>query len=291
MKLRRSILALLLLAPSPLFLVSAQENNDDLGIWSEIGVEKSITKNWDVGLDLEYRAQNKARFSTGIGTSYKLNKYLKVGMSYNFLYTEKPDKFKNKDEGIVGSDYWRTGYNHTIDHWYPRHRFSVDITGSIKFWGWLKVSLRERYQLTHRKARTADKLKHRAVTEKIYDFDENWNEITWYEENITDVIEPKFYPAKTDQILRSRIKLEFDKKRNPFSPFIYAETRNSVSVGDNMLLQKVRTAIGSSYKFRKHNEVTLSYILTFNLNEKEEDEVIRLHERRHAISLGYKYSF
>ena len=285
---RRLILALLFLAP--LLLVSAQEN-DELGLWNEIGVEKSITKSWDVGLDLEYRAQNKSRFSAGLGTSYKLNKYLKLGISYNFLYTYKPDKFKNKDTGEVGSESWEVGYNHTPAHWYPRHRFSVEATGSIKFWKWLKVSLRERYQFTHSAARTVDKLKHRVSYEKKYDFDEDWNEITWYEESVSDETEPKYYAAFTDQVLRSRLKLEYDKKRFPFSPFVSAETHNSVSVGDHMLLQKIRAAVGSSYKFRKHNEVSLSYVITFDMYDIEENEVVRLHDRKHAICLGYKYSF
>ena len=74
-----------------------------------------------------------------------------------------------------------------------------------------------------------------------------------------------------------------------------AEFHNSVSKGDHMLLQKIRTAAGCSYKFRKHNEVSLSYLITFDMYEIEEDEVVRqtvrLHDRLHAISLGYKYSF
>ena len=287
---RRLILALLLLVLCSLLPVSAQEN-DDVGIWSEIGVEKSITKKWDVGLDMEYRAQNKSRFSAGLGTSYKLNKYLKLGISYNFLYTYKPDKFKNKDEGEVGSEYWETGYNHTPSHWYPRHRFSAEATGSVKFWKWLKVSLRERYQITHSKARTIDKFKYRTIHEKKYDFDDDWNEISWFEEYPANEVEPKYYSAYTDQVLRSRIKFEFDKKKNPFSPFVSAEFHNSVGVGDHMLLQKIRTAVGSSYKFRKHNEVTLSYVITFDMYDIEDDEVVRLHDRKHAICLGYKYSF
>ena len=92
-------------------------------------------------------------------------------------------------------------------------------------------------------------------------------------------------------MLRSRIKLEYDKKRFPFSPFISAEAHNSVSAGDRMLLQKVRTAIGSSYKFRKHNEVTLSYIITFNIYDVEDGVVVRQHDKKHALCLGYKYSF
>ena len=298
MTLRKHILSLLFFAPGLLLPASAQEDNDEVGIWSELGVEKAITKKWDVGLDLEYRAQDRARFSAGLGTSYKLNKYLKFGVSYNFLYSQRPDKYKDKSEGEVGSENWTTGYNYTSEYWFPRHRFSAEATGSIKLWKWLKVSLRERYQLTQSRARSVDKLKHRVETIKIYDFDDDWNEITWYEENDpTDEIETEIKPAYTDQVLRSRLKLEMDKKRNPFSPFVSAEFHNSVGVGDHMLLQKIRTAAGVSYKFRKHNEVSLSYVLTFDMYDTEEDETtmtlqtVRLHDRMHAINIGYKYSF
>lgn len=283
----------LLFAPCSMLHVAAQDGNDEVGMWTELGIEKSITKSWDVGLDMEYRAQNKARFSVGLGTSYKVNKYLKFGLSYSFLYSEK-NKYKNKDEGEVGSDDWTRGYN-LVDEWYPRHRFSAEATGSVKLWSWLKLSIRERYQLTHRRAWTAEKLMHRENHLKHYDFDDDWNEITWYETTVTDKTEPKEYPALTDQVLRSRLKLEYDKKRCPFSPFVSAEFHNSVSKGDHMLLQKIRTAAGCSYKFRKHNEVSLAYLITFDIYDIEEDEnvreVVRLHDRLHAINIGYKYSF
>lgn len=306
MTLRHYILALLLLAPGSLLLVSAQEapaqdlaqevsaqDNDEVGIWSEIAVEKAITKKWDVGLDLEYRAQDRARFSAGISTSYKPWKFLKLGIGYNFLYSYRPDKYKNKDEGEEFADEWTRGYNHTPEYWFPRHRFCAEATGSIKLWSWLKVSLRERYQLTYCKSRSVDKLKHREINEKKYDFDEDWNEITWYDKTVTDVVETTVKPSFTDQVLRSRIKLEFDKKRNPFSPFVSAELHNSVKAGDRMLLQKIRAAVGSSYKFRKHHEVSLAYIITFDINEidDETNEVVRLHDRMHTINVGYKYSF
>ncbi len=292
MTLRHSILALLLLAPA---LLPAQEtaaqDNDEVGVWTELGLEKAITKKWDVGVDVEYRAQDRARFSAGLSTSYKPFKFLKLGVGYNFLYSFRPDKYKNKDEGEEFSDEWIKGYNHTPEYWFPRHRFSAEATGSIKFWGWFKVSLRERYQLTHSRARSVDKLKHREINEKKYDFDEDWNEITWYEKTVTDEVETTEKPSFTDQVLRSRIKFEFDKKRNPFSPFVSAEFHNSVSRGDHMLLQKIRASIGSSYKFRKHNEVSLAYIITFDMYDVEENEVVRLHDRMHAINIGYKYSF
>lgn len=294
---RKYILAFLLLfAPCFLLLASAQDSNDEVGMWTELGIEKAITKNWDVGLDMEYRAQNKARFSIGLGTSYKVNKYLKFGVNYNFLYSEK-NKYKEKYEGEEGSEEWTRGYN-LIDKWYPRHRFSAEAIGSIKFWNWLKVSLKERYQLTHRRAWTAEKFEHREkYLSHLVDWDEDGNDIYEIEKTVIDRTEAKPYPAFTDQVLRSRLKLEYDKKRCPFSPFVSAEFHNSVTRGDHMLLQKIRTAAGCSYKFRKHNEISLSYLITFDMYDIEEDEVentretVRLHDRLHAINLGYKYSF
>lgn len=324
MTLRRSILALLLL-PCFSLLVSAQEN-DEVSIWSELGIEKAITKNWDVGVDLEYRAQNRARFSAGFSTSYKPWKFLKLGISYNFLYSQRPDKYKVKnnliekiteigllEEHLLDPDNleyypekWKVGYNQTPEYWFPRHRFCVEATGSIKLWKWLKISLRERYQITYCKTRTVSEYKYRDVYEmsEYWDFPEpdpedpwNWPDPVLVRE--IEEAEPEKYwveeskPAYTDQVLRSRIKFEFDKKRSPFSPFISAELHNSVRSGDNMLLQKIRTAAGLTYKFRKHNEITFAYILTFDINDidDETNEVVRLHDRMHAINFGYKYSF
>jgi hypothetical protein len=274
------------------FAISAMaQENDEVGIWSELGIEKSITKKWDVGVDLEYRAQNRARFSAGVSTSYKVAKPLKIGVGYNFLYSERPDKYKVKDEGVEGSDEWTKGYNFTPEYWFPRHRFYAEATGSIKLWSWLKVSLRERYQLTHSKTRYVTKQKHRVDYLKKYDFDEDWNEVVWFEELVSDEFETEIKPAITDHALRSRLKLEYDKKRFPFSPYISAELHNSVGIGDHFLLQKVRTAIGSGYKFKKQHEISLAYILTFDIYDIEDNEVVRLDERKHAINIGYKYSF
>lgn len=341
MKLRHSILALLLFTQWSMVnnqwsMIRAQEN-DEVGIWSEVGVEKAITKKWDVGLDLEYRAQNRARFSAGLSTSYKPWKWLKLGIGYNFLYSQRPDKYKTKNNltekiaeiGLLEEhlqdpdnleyypEKWKVGYNHTPEYWFPRHRFSVEATGSIKLWKWLKISLRERYQITYCKTRTVSQYKYRDVyrlnkyTDYVYpegNPDDPWDPINWADPTPVnsydiDVNSGENEPEKkweqdektsyTDQVLRSRIKLEFDKKRNPFSPFVSAELHNSVKAGDRFLLQKIRASAGLTYKFRKHNEVTFAYILTFDINDidDETNEVVRLHDKMHAINIGYKYSF
>lgn len=281
------------------FAISAMaQENDEVGIWSELGIEKSITKKWDVGVDLEYRAQNRARFSAGVSTSYKVAKPLKIGVGYNFLYSERPDKYKNKDEGEVGGkEQWTKGYNFTPEYWFPRHRFYAEATGSIKLWSWLKVSLRERYQLTHIKTRNVEKHVYREKWMMSPQYIVNgWDwiylgDIPEMNGDPTDEWRNEIKPAITDHALRSRLKLEYDKKRFPFSPYVSAELHNSVGIGDHFLLQKVRTAIGSGYKFKKQHEISLAYILTFDIYDIEDNEVVRLDERKHAINIGYKYSF
>ena len=288
MTLRQLTLASLLLCAAPMLA----EGDDEFGTWQGIGIEKAITKAWDVGLDLEYRAQHKPRFSAGFSTSYKPIKYLKLGIGYNFLYGGRPDKLNDKSEGTVGSTEWTEGYNFFPAYWYPRHRFSAEATGTVKLWRWLRISLRERYQFTRTPGYDYDRYRYRKLTEEKTDFDEDWNEITYYEETVTrDEWDTKSVLANTDQVLRSRVKLEYDKKRFPFSPYVSAEAHNSVSVGDHMLLQKVRAAIGCGYKFRKRNEVSLSYLVTFYMYDIEDGEVVRDHDRRHTLSIGYKYSF
>ena len=289
MKHRLPLLALLLFLPHFVPCMMAEDN--DVGVWTELGLEKSITKKWDVGLDLEYRAQNKSRFSAGLSTSYKPFKFLKLGVGYNFLYTCRPDKRKDKNEGTEGDDEWTVGYNFTPQYWFPRHRFYAEATGSVKFLGWLKVSLRERYQQTRSRARYVTKQKYRTTYVKHLDFDEDWNEIEYIVPEDTYEEESELKPGLTDQVLRSRIKIEYDKKRFPFTPFVSAETHNSVSVGDHMLLQKVRASAGCTYKFRKKHEVSLAYIATFYVYDIEDNEVVRQDEKRHAINVGYKFSF
>lgn len=293
----------------------AQEDNE-VGIWSEIGIEKAITKTWDVGLDLEYRAQNRARFSAGLSTSYKPFKHLKLGLGYSFLYSQRPDKYKEKNNKEEDPENYSVGYNLTPEYWFPRHRFYAEATGSIKLWQWLKISLRERYQATYCKERSVTKHKYRQDygTDVVNQggnpddpFDPiniNWADLfdptDWADliqvydcpkGDPREELETEVKPSHTDQVLRSRIKFEFDKKRNPFSPFVSVEFHNSVSPGDNMLLQKIRTAAGMGYKFRKHNEVSFAYLLTFDIYDTEEDYVIRQHNKMHAINVGYKYSF
>ena len=272
MKKLRYISLLIVLMP----MMAWAEGSDDFGVWTELGIEKSLSKKWSVGMETEYRAQKKDRWAIGAGLEYKFSKHLKLGTSYNFLYAYRPDKITKQ---VFDDDNELESYRYTHSYWSPRHRFSVEATGTTKLWKWLRISLRERYQLTYRTRKTIDRedIEMNAIyTENGYAND--------------TVYSTKTIDSNTDQVLRSRLKLEYDKKGQALSPFVYAEAHNSVAIGDNMLLEKVRLGIGTGYKINKHNDLSLAYLLTFNIHDDDENYT-RIHERMHVLNISYTYKF
>lgn len=253
------------------------EGTDESAVWTEIGIEKSLSKQWSVGLESEYRAQNKSRWGIGLGLGYKPSKYFKMGASYTFLYSNKPDQITKRvydDDELIS---WRE----TPAYWSPRHRLGVEATGTMKLWKWLRISVRERYQFTHKASQTID----RVDVEKTEMFTPDGMVTEW---DRTD--NPKEISCQSDQVLRSRLKLEVDKKGLAISPFVSAEAHNSVAVGNKMNLEKVRTSLGMGYKINKKNEISVAYVLTFNIHDDEGD-FERIHERVHAVNVGYKFDF
>lgn len=276
---KKTLLLLPLMALLP--IASQAEGTDEGALWAEIGVQKSINKQWKVGMDTEFRAQDKARWSIGANASYKPIKYFKLGVAYNFLYRRYPETDKphyDKDNGEYN------GYNHDELYWSPRHRVSLDATGTRKFGRWLRISLRERYQFTRRTEANYTRTKYRC--EAIRDGQGNFQEYEWDDPEITE----RTKPAESDHVLRSRLKLEMDKKGCQWGPFLSVETHNNLGSGQKMNLEKVRTGLGCEYKINKQHSVSLAYLFTANVHD-DEDAHERLHERTHAANIGYQFEF
>lgn len=269
---KKILLILVILVPA---MIKAQWT-DEYGTWMSVGAKKNLGTRWSLGLETEYRAQESSRWAFGLDAGYKLTKNIKFGAGYSFLYGRKPEK--QKGDPLVDDE-----YTLTPAYCYPRHRFMVETTADKRFWKWLRVSLRERYQLTYRPEKDYSKIEY----SKVPIFDDDWNYLgdEWLE-NVTQ----KSKLSKTDQVLRSRLKLEVDKKHWKFSPYVSAEAINSVSVGDHMSIEKVRTAVGTSYKLNKQHEFTLGYVLTFVFNDDDE-KTDTYNNRIHAVSVGYNFKF
>ena len=124
------IAALLLFPP----VAKAQEEtvddgNDFRGRFS-VEIDRKLSKGFHVFAEGEVRAYDNfgtlKRYSGSLGTSYKVNQFLKTGISYTFF-----NQVNKSGE------------------WVPRHRLNVDLTGSYKTGFW-RFSLRERVQVTHK---------------------------------------------------------------------------------------------------------------------------------------------
>jgi len=92
-----------MLKKSPLYLVLflglSLKAQTDLGLWSNLAVEKEISKKMDIQLEEELRFNNNVTrlnsLLTEASLSYKINKYYSLGASYRFTYYTE-NRFGNR---------------------------------------------------------------------------------------------------------------------------------------------------------------------------------------------------
>ena len=110
--------------------VTTEDLSTDFRGRLSLGVDKKIVKGLHAEAEFESRFKDNfsrpSRLSGTLGLTYKVNPYLKLGLSYTFM-----ESYKNKQEA-----------------WFPRHRLTLDVTGGYRAGAW-RFSLRERLQVTH----------------------------------------------------------------------------------------------------------------------------------------------
>ncbi len=277
------ILPLLFLVPA----LSWAGDKDDFGIWMGVGAQKALPHNLSVGVDADLRTRDTSkkvdRIGIGVDLGYKLNKYVKFGVAYDFLESYKDEKATikyKKDSDTIKN------VKVTPSYWRPRHRFSLEVSPSVKLWQLLRVSVRERYQYTHQKEQTLTRYtyEYKATANGL---DEEGNPIEKEEWKIDGEPDQKKKSQKDMHVLRSRLKIEIDKKKLAWSPFVSVETQNyfkkiELNDGGCSALRNVRTMAGTEYKINKHNSVGMAYVFTRYKEDKE---------RMHAISVEYNFKF
>ncbi len=269
----RKLTALLLLLMS--LDVSAEDN---FGTWAELGIQKELSPYWDLGGEFEYRSQEKDRFGIGVGVGYNPSKYFKLGASYNFLYSHKPEKMNkmeyDEDELV--------GYRITQGYWTPRHRAGFNATGTVKLWKWLRISLRERYQFTYRPEQTIDRTD--------FEISESFTPEGSYTERY-ETPNPKTRESLSTHFLRSRLKLAYDRKKAHLCPFVSCELYNNLGGGEEFNLEKLRASIGADYKITSHHSVTVAYLLNWYIQDDAAHHFESLHKRLHVMNIGYNFKF
>lgn len=127
---KRIFLIMFLSAPFLSVINQAEAQDTDYGSWVSFEASREIFNNFDLEFEEEIRIFEKLseiqRFSTSLGGVYSLNKNLKAGLGYAWLYRHD-----------VNDDFWEN-----------RHRYYLYVTGKVNV-GRLKFSLRERFQSTY----------------------------------------------------------------------------------------------------------------------------------------------
>lgn len=253
-------------------------DNDDFGTWLELGAEKALPYNLEVGIGGGLRTKDNSsvmdRWDIGASLGYKASKYLKLSAGYSLLmdYNEEKRSKEEYDE----DDGSLIAYRLTPSYWSPRHRFYVDLSPSIKMWKWVRFSGRFRYQYTYKNARTVE----RTDYERNDQYTPEGMITTWDEDQ-----SEKEYESETRQVLRSRMKVELDKKRLDWKPFVSVEFHNNVGYRGDFNLDKIRTSVGTTYKINKHNDIGVAYVMTLNRMEGHP------YQKMHAVSASYSFDF
>lgn len=274
---RNSIVALLIaiFMLTPLCNTNAQSNNDEFGIWTTFEASKKISKKFKVVADAEFRTydfvNNIERAAIGVKLEYKILKWLKTNIGYQFHYKHNPEEISIKDTKEVFDENGETVllYDKNVDHdyWVIRNRVYATISGEYKV-GRFEIGLRERLQYTHTGAATTDETKYRWY-EQIDDEGNDLPPVLDVEKNA----ETK--KAKHNLTLRSRLNVKYDIPNCKISPFASAELYTRLD--EWKAYDKLRCRIGASYKINKDNSISLYYLF----------EDVNGEANGHAIGLEY----
>ena len=102
----------------------------DLRTRTSLEMDWKLAKGLHLNAGYELRTENALsaidRHQAELGLSYKVNKWLKTGALYTFIY-----------------------HNRGLNGWTPRHRFSADVTLDARAGDW-RFSLKEQLRLTHK---------------------------------------------------------------------------------------------------------------------------------------------
>lgn len=200
--------------------------------------EKKVNKQLSFSLEADMRTRNDFktmdRWSIGLGTSYKLNKWLKADVGYKLLDYNFREKITLKSSGDY--NHWRPSY------WGMKHRVYASLSGSYKFSNNIKLSLRERWQYTYRPEKTVER----------WDFDDE----AW---------EDKVRKGKGKNQLRSRFEISYDKKRALLTPYASVEIYNAWGI------EKIRYTVGTDIRLSKQHSFSAFYRFQ-DMKNVDEDE-------------------
>ena len=261
---------------APICNINAQSSEDEFGIWATVEASKKINKKFKVVGDVEFRTydfvNNIERAAIGVKLEYKILKWLKSNVGYQFHYKHNPEETSLKDarEGLNEMGEMDVLYDKNVDHdyWVFRNRFYATISGEYKI-GRFEFGLRERLQYTRTNSAWTDETKYRWYTQ----IDDEGYDLPSIYEVTTD---PEFKETKHNLTLRSRVNVKYDIPNCKVNPFASVELYTRLDEWKGY--DKLRYRLGASYKINKDNSISLYYLF----------EDVNGEANGHAI--GFEYS-
>lgn len=216
-------------------------------LWTSADMETKVAKKLKAFAGAEFRTQDEfsgiERWSGNVGLQYKVNKHISLAGGYAYIHQQVDDKFTKRGNFIPG-------------YWQSKHRGFFNVTGRYK-WERFTFSLRERYQYTYRPEQSVPKYDSDGVTPK----EDEWME------------------GVGKNVLRSRLKVDYNIRKSAFKPYASCEFYNSLD--DGFAVDKVRWTFGTSYRFNKRHSVEL-YYRYIDRSDDEEDA-------GNVIGIGYSF--
>ena len=231
-----------------ILLIALCAQAQDFGLDINASLKKKITKGLNISAAFELRTQDMSsqmeRIDAGIDISYKPIDYFRFGAGYDFI-----DKFYPKHHTNSG--------NIVDDYWSIRNRVNVYVTGILPIDNF-EISLRERYQFTHRSQSSVKK----------------WNGLGVAQDN-------KIIKAKNAHDFRSRILAKYKIKPEKLTPYLSMELYNDLA--SSFKIDKFKLTTGIGYSLKKHHEFELFYRYTAGIADPDDE--------CHLLGLGYEFKF
>ncbi|MBQ9362466.1 MAG: DUF2490 domain-containing protein [Bacteroidaceae bacterium] len=298
---------LLLILPSSLW---AQTN--DFGLDLSAGIEKKLLYN---RLTLEmtggFRSQDNTsraeRYSLELNASYKLLDHgafgIKAELGYDHIWSQTLSEcqptYKDKPRHVVYEedkfDYigngqflpavkgytsgYNIGYNYTSAYWRQRSRINMAASFSYKPTKRWSFSLKETLQYNHFYSATASRTEYREKIRFKERYDDDGNPYTYTETTDTLTTFTKEKNSKNRWILRSKLTVQYNIRKNPFAPYLSID----YGVGLNYNAYKWKLTAGTDIKLSKAHSLKAFYRFQ---TENDDDE-----PNGHHIGLGYNFKF
>ena len=276
---RRSFRVYISLIASFLILPRASASQDEFGLWLEGGARHDFSKQWHASLSLGHRLEDNlsqpARWDAGLSLTYRPIRPLRLSAGYVYLRDHSAEEAKPNLRG----NGTQNGWNIDEAFWRDKHRWYFDVAYKWDFAPRWTLALRERYQYTRHLAASTFERKLRTMQGGYTGATETYDGTDY----MLTAREAEDKSASNRHYLRTRIGLEYHRKRSPYTPFFHYEIANNLAKDFDIV--RHRFTLGSAIRLAKGHELTAAYVL--QLGEIESGATGRLH----AVSVGYDFKF